>query len=77
MNNELLTNTICKHIQQQFVSDNLDNSDLIQIIEHLGGLLNIQTISDYAKANCMSYNGAKKFRNVIELFGVKFIIDND
>ncbi len=77
MPNELLTNTICKHIQQQFVSDNLDNSDLVQIIEHLGGVLNIQTISDYAKVTGISYNGAKKFRNVIELFGIKFIIDND
>jgi hypothetical protein len=25
----------------------------------------------------LSYNGAKKFRNKIELFNVKFIIDND
>ena len=24
-----------------------------------------------------SYNGAKNFRNVVELFGGKFVVDND
>ena len=76
MNNEQLTSTICEHIQQQFESGKLNNDNLVQIIEHIGGLLNLQTISDYAKENSMSYNGVKKFRNVINLFGVKFVIDN-
>ena len=76
MNNEQLTSTICEHIQQQFESGKLNNDNLVQIIEHIGGLLNLQTISDYAVENSMSYNGVKKFRNVINLFGVKFVIDN-
>ena len=46
-------------------------------IELAGDFLNLQTISDYAKENNISYNGAKKFRNNIELFGVKFVIEND
>jgi len=63
-------------MQKQFESGNLNNNNLVQIIEHIGGLLNLQTISDYAVENSMSYNGVKKFRNVINLFGVKFVIDN-
>ncbi len=77
MNNEQLTSTICEHIQQQFESGNINNDNLVQIIEHIGGLLNLQTISDYAKENNLSYNGAKNFRNVVELFGGKFVVDND
>ncbi len=76
MNNEQLTSPICEHIQQQFESGNINNDNLVQIIEHIGGLLNLQTISDYAVENSMSYNGVKKFRTVINLFGVKFVIDN-
>ena len=55
----------------------LNNNDLVQIIEHIGGYLNLKTRAGYAKENNLSYNGAKKFRNNIELFGVKFIIDNE
>ena len=72
----MLINTICDHIDQRVKSGELDNSDLVQLIELAGGYLNLQTISDYAKKNKMSYNGAKKFRNPIEIFGVKYIIDN-
>lgn len=56
--------------------NNVSNEFLVQIIEHSGSYLNIKTISDYAKSENISYNGAKKFRNNIKLFGVKFIIDN-
>lgn len=39
--------------------------------------LNLQTIPDYAKSNGKSYNGVKKFRNVVTIFNVKFVVDND
>jgi len=52
------------------------NYGLIQLIELSGGFLNLQTIPDYAKRNGISYNGAKKFRNVKLIFNVKFIIEN-
>ena len=54
----------------------LDNSELVQIIELCGSFLNLQTISQYAKDHGKSYNGVKKHRNVIELFGCKLVIDN-
>lgn len=73
----LIANIICEHIEKNFITDKLDNNDLVQIIEHIGGLLNLQTISDYSRQNNISYNGAKNFRTNVTLFGNKFIIDNE
>ena len=53
------------------------NAGLVQLIELSGAFLNLKTIPDYCKATGISYNGAKKCRNVKEIFGVKFIIDNE
>ncbi len=63
-------------IFQKFQDGELDNSSLVQLIEQAGNYLNLKTIPDYAKANGISYNGAKNNRETTELFGVKFIIDN-
>ena len=52
------------------------NYGLVQLIELSGLFLNLQTISDYAKNNNISYNGVKKSRKIKTLFGVKFVIDN-
>lgn len=56
----------------------LINDDLVQIIEHLCKILNLKTLTNYAKAEKISYNGAKKRKmNFIEIDSIKFIIDND
>ena len=52
------------------------NEFLVQIIEQAGGDLNLQTISDYARKNGMTYNGVKKCREVRTIFNTKFVIDN-
>lgn len=72
----MLINSICEHLSNRIVNGELSNDDMVQIIELMGGYLNLCTISDYAKSNHISYNGAKKFRAVKKIFGVKFIIDN-
>jgi hypothetical protein len=73
----MIVNTICDHLAKRVYDGELSNDDLLQIIELCGSLLNLQTISDYAKTNKLSYNGAKRFRTNITLFNTKFIIDND
>lgn len=73
----MLVNKICEDLTERIVSGELSNDNLVQIIEHISGYLNLQTISAYSKANNISYNGAKKFRQVREIAGVKFVIDND
>lgn len=73
----MLLETICNHISERIESNDLSNDDCIKLIECIGGYLNLQTISDYAKNNGLSYNGAKHFRNIKSIFNVKFIIDNE
>lgn len=73
----MIVNKICEHLSQRIVAGELSNADMVQIIEHLGSYLNLQTISDYARDNNISYNGAKKFRQQVQLFNTKFIIDNN
>ena len=68
---------ILKNIHLGVENNLLNNNDLVQIIEQVGSYLNLQTISDYAKENKISYNGAKKFRKTVKLFNVKFVIDNN
>lgn len=71
------TNKINEFIYNKFVSNELNNDSLVQIIELSGMLLNLKSISDYAKDNNLSYNGVKNHRNIVKLFGNKFVLDND
>ena len=71
-----LADKIERNIYQGVQNDLLDNDKLVQIIELAGSLLNLQTISAYAKNNQLSYNGVKKHRRIINIFGCKFVIDN-
>lgn len=69
------TNSLNK-LGEAIQSGKWSNDGLVQLIECAGGFLNLKTIPDYAKQNGISYNGAKKFRNVKTIFNTKFIIDN-
>ncbi len=53
-----------------------DELDLVQLFERLQPYCNLKSISKYAKDNKISYNGAKNNRNVVTLFGNKYISDN-
>jgi hypothetical protein len=53
------------------------NEGLVQLIELSRGFLNLITLQEYADKNKISYNGAKKRNISIELFGQKYVIDND
>jgi len=53
----------------------LSPRDLVQLFEQNNLYMNLKTIPQYAKDNNISYNGAKKCRSIIELFGVKFVQD--
>lgn len=73
----LLINKIEQHLSERITNGDLQNNELVQLIEHIGMYLNLQTIPDYAKSNGKSYNGVKKFRNGVTIFNVKFVVDND
>lgn len=71
-----LKDRIILNISKGVENNILSNEDLLQIFECVGDHLNLSTISRYATKNDLSYNGAKKFRNVKKIFGVMFVIDN-
>lgn len=68
---------LCDFVTEKTMAGEITNEDLLQLIEVAGSFLNLKTISDYAKENNLSYNGAKHFRKTEEIFNTKFIIDND
>lgn len=62
---------------KSIVEGKWSNDGLVQLIELAGDYLNLQTIPDYAAARNLSYNGVKKTREIRNIKGVKFVIDND
>ena len=68
---------LCDFVTQKIMLGELSNNDLVQLIEVAGAFLNLQTIPDYAKFKNLSYNGVKNHREIVEIFNVKFVIDND
>lgn len=74
----MLKDVIINHLSKRIESGELSNDDLVEIIKLIGeDYLNLKTIPKYAADNKMSYPGAAKNKNRIEIFGIKFIIDND
>lgn len=71
------TNKLLDFVYDKYVNNELDNDSLVKLIELSGSLLNLQTISNYAKENKMSYNGVKNHRNTVSLFSTKYVIDNE
>ena len=77
---KLNTIKLKKFIAEKFEKSELDNDSLVEIITLCGEYLNLMTVSDYAKSKNIRYTAAIKDyngRQNIELFGVKFVIDND
>ncbi len=69
-------------IHNMVQNNELTNDDIVEIINHLGGYLNIKTITKYAAIENISYNGALnriKLNKIqeCEIFGSKFVIDNE
>jgi hypothetical protein len=53
------------------------NDGLVQLIELTGMFLNPLSIQECANRYSKTYNGIKKTREAIVLFGHKYIIDNE
>lgn len=63
---------------EKFLYEKSSNPEmLVQIIELAGNYLNIRTISQYAKETGKYYNGVKNFAPIKEIFGIKFVIENE
>jgi len=77
MSSTVNTDKLLTFVAEKFETNELNNESLVQLVKLCGNYLNLQTIPEYAKAKNMSYNGVKKFRKVVEIFNVKFVIDNN
>lgn len=75
MKNEHHIGKIEEYIFKSIQKDELDCNGLVQLTERINRYLNLKTLPNYAKNNGISYNGAKNHRQIIELFGCKFIAD--
>ena len=64
-------------IENKYSDEEINSTNLVEVIKLCGQLLNLKNIPTYCKDNNISYEGARKYRNVIILFGNKFIIDNE
>ena len=67
---------ILQRLEKYIYQNKVSNEFQVQIIELAGSFLNLQTISNYSRDKNLSYNGVKKCRQIIELFKIKFVIDN-
>jgi hypothetical protein len=71
------TQKLIEFVGRKFEAGELDNDSLVELFKHCGMYLNLRTIPEYAKQMGMSYEGVKKFRKIEEIYGVKFVIDNE
>ncbi len=63
---------------ENYQNCDVTNDQLVQIIEQSALYLNLRTITNYAKENKISYNGALKRKlNKVIIDNQTFIIDND
>jgi hypothetical protein len=74
---EEINEAICKAIQ-----NGVQNDEIVKTINLLGSFLNAETIAAYGKRKGKDYTGAKYLiaknnLKTFELFGVKFVVDNE
>lgn len=67
---------LIRFVEEKFLNDELDNESLVELFKEMGVYLNLKTIPDYAKAYGLTYEGVKRGRQIEEIFGCKFVIDN-
>lgn len=71
-------NELQEELFRQYEEGLVLDEELVQIFEQIASYLNLKTITNYAKANKITYNGAlsRKLRKV-EIDNQTFIIDNE
>ena len=69
---------VIESIERQIYEGSLSECDQLKLLNILCKYLNLQTITDYAKSEKISYNGAKKRKTEsVEISGIKFIVNNE
>ena len=74
---KLNTEKLLSFVSKKYRNGEINDDSLVQLIELSSAYLNLQTRSAAAKSLGKSYNGVKKCRKNIKLFGKNFVIDNE
>lgn len=77
-----LARKINDHLIHRVHNFELNLNDKISIVNTVGSFCNLQTFSDYARGQNITYNGVlERIKSgkvkVVEMFNVKFVADND
>jgi hypothetical protein len=67
---------ILAKLGESIQSGKWSNNGLVQIIELCAEYLNLLTLSECARLNNITYNGAKKRNLTRKIIGINFVIDN-
>ncbi len=71
-------NQLKDELFERYESGFVTDEELVQIIELAASYLNLKTITNYAKSNKITYNGALKRKlNKLTIDNQTFIIDNE
>lgn len=70
-------NEIKASIDDAMLNDELSNNNLVELIKHLGAYGNVKNVKDYSDKNGITVQGVYNHRNVVNLWGFKFVVEND
>ena len=71
-------NELQSELFERYESGYVTDEGLVQIFEQVAAYLNLRTITNYAKANKITYNGAlKRSLQKVQIDKITFIIDNE
>ena len=71
-------NELQSKLFENYQAGAISDGQLVQIFEQISCYLNLKTITNYAKSNKITYNGALKRKlRKIEIDKITFIIDNE
>ena len=64
------------NFEKAITEGKFSNDALVQFFELCGQYLNVCSLTEYAKQNRLSYNGAKKRKQTRNLNGIKYLVNN-
>ena len=70
-------NKIKASIDDAMMNDELSIDNLVELIKHLGAYGNVMSVKDYSNQNNITVQGVYNHRNVVDLWGFKFVVEND
>ena len=70
-------NNIKASIGDAMMNGELSNDNLVELIKHLGAYGNVMSVADYAKQINKSKVTVYNYRNVVNLWGFKFVVENN